>query len=59
MKPSWFNIGLVFSYIIFSFTWPIVFCVLIVASIICRISQIQRDHNLLLEGDFVLMFDIR
>lgn len=58
MNPSWdrvLNIGLVFIFLIFSFAWPIVFFILIIAFVTLQISQIQWEHNLLLEGNFVIM----
>lgn len=59
MKPFWdriLNVGLVFSFFIFLYSWPIMYYVpvFIVACIIVRISQIQWEHSLLLKGDFVL-----
>lgn len=46
------NVGLVFGFLIFSFAWPVIFLILIVAFIVFRISLIQREHESLLAGSF-------
>lgn len=57
MKLFWdriLNISLVITLFVFSYAWNIIFYVIIVFFIIFQISQIQWEHNLLLEGNFLL-----
>lgn len=60
MRPSWdyiLNIGLVFSFLAISYTWPVIVLILIVIFIIFQIIHIQWEHDLILKGNISVNYN--